>query len=118
MPAVFGPTHGVCRCRHFITQPGVWARARYTLRQPVSISIHITWATRSRSESAASDSRGAEQAVDSWRRFGKGRHPAGLNFGDCCTHALASDFRLPILCVGDHFSRTDVPVVDLSLWGP
>ena len=63
------------------------------------------------------DGHGAERAVDSWRRFGKGRHPAGLNFGDCFTHALAADFELPILCVGDDFSRTDVAVVDLSLWG-
>lgn len=64
------------------------------------------------------DGRGAERAVDSWRRFGKGRHPAGLNFGDCFTYALAADFELPILCVGDDFSRTDATVVDLSLWDP
>jgi ribonuclease VapC len=53
----------------------------------------------------------AERATDAWRRFGKGRHPAGLNFGDCCTYALAEDRGLPILCVGDDFSRTDLPVL-------
>lgn len=54
----------------------------------------------------------AERAVDAWRRFGKGRHPAGLNFGDCCTLALAEDLGLPILCTGDDFRRTGWPVVD------
>lgn len=63
------------------------------------------------------DGHGAKRAVDSWRRYGKGRHPAGLNFVDCFTHALAANFELPILCVGDDFSRTDVEVVDLSRWG-
>ena len=53
----------------------------------------------------------AERAVDVWRRYGKGRHPAGLNFGDCCTFALAEERGLPILCVGDDFRRTGWPVL-------
>jgi ribonuclease VapC len=53
----------------------------------------------------------AERAVDVWRRFGKGRHPAALNFGDCCTYAVAEERGLPILCVGDDFRRTGWPVV-------
>jgi ribonuclease VapC len=60
------------------------------------------------------DDRGAERAVDSWRRFGKGRHTAGLNLGDCFTHELATRFDLPILCVGEDFVRTDAAVVDLA----
>lgn len=48
---------------------------------------------------------------DAWRRFGKGRHPAGLNFGDCCTYALAEETGWPILCTGDDFARTDWPVL-------
>ena len=44
-------------------------------------------------------------------QFGKGRHRAGLNFGDCCTYALAEERGLPILCVGDDFRHTDLPVV-------
>jgi len=44
-------------------------------------------------------------------RFGKGRHPAALNFGDCCTYALAEQTGLPILCVGNGFAHTDLPVI-------
>jgi len=57
------------------------------------------------------DERLAGRAVEAFRRFGKGRHPAGLNFGDCCTYALAEERGLPILCVGDDFRHTDLPVV-------
>ena len=53
----------------------------------------------------------AERATYAWRRFGKGRHSAGLNFGDCCTYALAEQTGLHILCVGDDFARADLPVL-------
>jgi ribonuclease VapC len=53
----------------------------------------------------------AERALDAWRRFGRGRHPAALNFGDCCTYALAEQTNSPVLCVGQDFSRTDLPVL-------
>lgn len=49
-----------------------------------------------------------ELALDAFRRFGKGRHPAGLNFGDCFSYALAKATREPLLFKGDDFSRTDV----------
>jgi ribonuclease VapC len=47
-------------------------------------------------------------AVDAFLRFGKGRHPAGLNFGDCMTYAVARIAQMPLLCVGDDFSKTDL----------
>lgn len=53
----------------------------------------------------------AERGTDAWRRYGKGRHPAKLNFGDCCTYALAEQLRLPILCTGNDFAQTDLPVL-------
>jgi ribonuclease VapC len=53
----------------------------------------------------------AERALDAWRRFGMGRHPAGLNFGDCCSYALAEEMGCPILCVGNDFNRTDLAVL-------
>lgn len=53
----------------------------------------------------------AQRAVEGWRRFGKGRHAAGLNLGDCYTYGLASTISLPVLCTGEDFSRTDVEVV-------
>ena len=55
-----------------------------------------------------------ELARTAWRRFGKGRHPAGLNLGDCCTYALARHAGEPLLCKGDDFARTDLPLVTLA----
>lgn len=53
----------------------------------------------------------AGRALDAFRRFGKGNHPAGLNLGDCFTYALAEEQGLPILAVGDDFRRTDLSVL-------
>ena len=53
----------------------------------------------------------AARAMSGWRRYGKGRHPAGLNFGDCFTYALAERTGYPVLCTGDDFAATDVVVV-------
>lgn len=50
----------------------------------------------------------AERAVDAFLRFGKGRHRAGLNFGDCCSYGLASALGLPLLFKGDDFAATDI----------
>ena len=47
-------------------------------------------------------------AVDAYQRFGKGRHPAGLNFGDCFAYAAAKRLGVPLLYKGDDFSRTDI----------
>jgi len=52
-----------------------------------------------------------QRALDAFERFGKGRHPAGLNFGDCMTYATASLARQPLLCRGDDFRKTDIPLV-------
>ena len=50
----------------------------------------------------------AAAAADAYRRFGKGRHPAGLNLGDVFAYALARTRGLPLLFTGDDFSRTDI----------
>lgn len=47
-------------------------------------------------------------ARDAFRQFGKGRHAAGLNFGDCFAYALAQCRHEPLLFTGDDFARTDV----------
>ena len=47
-------------------------------------------------------------ARQAWSRFGKGRHEAGLNFGDCFSYALAQFLGEPLLFKGEDFSRTDV----------
>lgn len=50
----------------------------------------------------------AELALDAWRRYGKGRHPTGLNLGDCAAYALARFIGEPLLYKGDDFEKTDV----------
>ncbi len=49
-------------------------------------------------------------AVDAFQRFGKGRHPAGLNLGDCLTYATARLANQPLLCTGRDFARTDLEI--------
>ena len=55
----------------------------------------------------------AELARQAYRDFGKGRHPAGLNFGDCFSYALAKFTDEPLLFKGTDFSRTDVRIQPL-----
>lgn len=50
----------------------------------------------------------AELARQAFRNYGKGRHPAGLNFGDCFSYALARSLDEPLLFKGNDFSQTDV----------
>lgn len=47
-------------------------------------------------------------AMGAWWKYGKGRHPAGLNFGDCLAYAVAKLAGMPLLCVGDDFGQTDL----------
>lgn len=47
-------------------------------------------------------------AADAYTRFGKGRHPAALNFGDCLTYAVARLAAQPLLCRGGDFAKTDL----------
>lgn len=49
-------------------------------------------------------------AADAFIRYGKGRHPAKLNYGDCMTYAIAKVADEPLLFVGDDFAETDVAV--------
>lgn len=49
-------------------------------------------------------------AADAYVKFGKGRHPASLNFGDCLTYAVARLAGQPLLCRGVDFPKTDLPL--------
>jgi ribonuclease VapC len=53
----------------------------------------------------------AELAIEAYRNFGKGRHPAGLNIGDCFAYALAKATGEPLLFKGDDFRQTDIAFV-------
>jgi len=50
----------------------------------------------------------SDAATGAFLRFGRGRHPAGLNFGDCMSYAMASVAGMPLLFTGEDFARTDI----------
>ena len=62
-------------------------------------------------QTVAFDDAHASVALDAYSRFGKGRHPAALNFGDCCAYAVASVAGEPLLCLGNDFAETDLLLV-------
>ncbi|WP_244480517.1 type II toxin-antitoxin system VapC family toxin [Methylobacterium sp. Leaf399] len=51
----------------------------------------------------------SELAIEAYARFGKGRHPAALDRGDCHAHACAKAHRAALPFEGDDFSKTDLP---------
>ena len=59
-------------------------------------------------EVVAQDAEQARLVRAAFLRFGKGRHPAALNLGDCATYALARSRALPLLFKGDDFTQTDL----------
>ena len=60
-------------------------------------------------EIAPVDAEQAELARIAWRKYGKGRHPAALNYGDCFAYALAKATGEPLLFKGTDFGNTDIP---------
>jgi ribonuclease VapC len=56
------------------------------------------------------DSEQLEIARSAWRKYGNGRHPAGLNFGDCFAYALAKSSDELLLAKGEDFSLTDIEI--------
>ncbi len=50
-------------------------------------------------------------AIDAWLRFGKGRHPAALNYGDCLAYATARVAEQPLMCTGNDFAQTDLQTI-------
>lgn len=53
----------------------------------------------------------AHRALSAWRRYGRGRHRAALNFGDCFSYALAERTGYSLLCTGNDFAATDLHVL-------
>ena len=58
------------------------------------------------------DSKQYKIARTAWRLYGKGRHPAKLNIGDCCSYALSAYSGEPLMFKGDDFSKTDISRVE------
>jgi ribonuclease VapC len=63
---------------------------------------------QARAEIIAIDDAIGKLAIGAFERFGKGRHPAGLNLGDCFAYACAKQLGAPLLCKGDE--RTDIAI--------
>jgi ribonuclease VapC len=59
------------------------------------------------------DEEQGQLARSAFSRFGKGRHRAGLNYGDCFSYAAAISLGEPLLCKGDDFIHTDVPILEI-----
>lgn len=68
------------------------------------------WLHRARVDLVAMDANQAEAARVAYRKFGKGRHPAGLNYGDCFAYALSQISGEPLLFKGNDFPLTDLAV--------
>jgi len=66
------------------------------------------WLYKAGVEIVAVDAEQIAVARRAWRSYGKGGHPAGLNYGDCFSYALAKTRNEPLLYKGDDFSRTDI----------
>ena len=66
------------------------------------------WLHKAAVEIVSVDVDQADLARRAWRRFRKGRHPAGLNYGDCFAYALAKFSGEPLLYKGNDFARTDL----------
>jgi ribonuclease VapC len=66
------------------------------------------WLLKIGAEIVPVDAEQADAARRAWRRFGKGRHAAALNYGDCFSYALALARGEPLLFKGEDFAKTDV----------
>jgi len=73
------------------------------------------WFASETTQVAAFDGELEALASDAFARFGKGLHPAGLNFGDCMTYAVARKHKASLLFKGSDFARTDIAVHPASI---
>ena len=92
---------------------GLWesalALARVFSRRPGNVSADLDhFIHRFRIDILKVDAETARLALAAHDRFGKGRHPARLNFGDCFAYAAARQHNMPLLYMGDDFSLTDI----------
>jgi ribonuclease VapC len=90
----------------------IWCHRRLTeVKQPWLEA----WFSSDTTRIVAFDGELEALASDAYGRFGKGRHPAGLNFGDCMAYAVARWHDAPLLFKGGDFARTDIAVHPASV---
>jgi ribonuclease VapC len=83
---------------------GILAGSRRAYPRPAVESLVARWGL----EIVPVSLEQARLAVEAFARYGKGKHPAGLNHGDCFAYALAKERGEPLLFKGQDFARTDV----------
>lgn len=104
------------RARHVLVSPIVLFEVAAALTRIFRCSVEEarSYADRfvkeTRAEVIAIDRAIGESAIDAFDRYGKGRHPAALNMGDCYTYACASSRGVPVLFKGNDFTRTDLDI--------
>ena len=91
-----------------VVEAGVVIESRYGSAGGRELDLFIVKASLSIEAVTAQH---AEVAREAWRRYGKGRHSAGLNFSDCFSYALAKVMGEPLLFKGDDFTHTDITPV-------
>jgi ribonuclease VapC len=91
-----------------LVEAGIVLQARYGDHGELELDVLVQ---RARIDVIAVTEDHAGIARSGFRRFGKGRNPAGLNFGDCFSYALSIALGEPLLFVGTDFGRTDVTAV-------
>lgn len=94
--------------RRVMSAPGYLECAMVANRWQSGRADLDAWLERESIAVIAIDHALAVRAADAFARYGKGRHPAGLNFGDCFFYALASALDAPLLFKGEDFARTDL----------
>lgn len=77
-------------------------------RGPAAVTTMALFLAEMGLEKAAFDETQLSEAQDAWMRFGRGSHPARLNFGDCASYALSRTSGEPLLFVGNDFAQTDI----------
>jgi ribonuclease VapC len=122
--AVIGREPGHERIVHELAaSPGTWIGAPTQLEAGIVLMARLgprgktvlaRFLQENGIQTVAFDAEHAAVALDAYSRFGNGRHPAALNFGECCTYATASIAGKQLLCMGDDFGQTDLPLVILK----
>lgn len=96
------------RPKRFMAAPTYLECAIVSCRWQAGSADLDAWLVTRDIEVAPVDHALARLAADAFVRFGKGRHPAGLNFGDCFSYALAKSLGAPLLYKGNDFAKTDI----------
>lgn len=98
----------------FFVSPSVIFEATTVLSSKRKIDVHIAasilddFLAELQAEVVPATRETASVALDAFSRYGKGRHPARLNFGDCFSYAGARSAQVGLLYVGNDFARTDL----------